>query len=83
MAVAASIAGAVMTLINIAQWSMIFGLGGSDEEEESSNPIVLLVMMLVAPLSATIIQLAVSRAREFEADRTAADLVGTPDACRG
>lgn len=83
MTVAASIAGAIMTLVNIAQWTMIFGLGGDDEEEGAGNPLVLLVMMLVAPLAATVIQLAISRAREFEADRTAAALVGSGDGLVG
>jgi heat shock protein HtpX len=76
MAVAASLAGAIMTLINIAQWSMIFG--GSDDEDGAPGLITLLVAALVAPLAASLVQMAVSRAREYEADRTAAELVGSP-----
>lgn len=78
MAVVAALAGAIMTLLNIAQWSMIFGLGSSDDEE-GTNPLAFLVMMLVAPLAATLIQMGISRAREFEADRIAAELAGTPE----
>jgi heat shock protein HtpX len=78
MAVVAALAGAIMTLLNIAQWSMIFGLGSSDDEE-GANPLTFLVLMLVAPLAATLIQMGISRAREFEADRIAAELAGTPE----
>jgi heat shock protein HtpX len=79
MAIVASLAGAVMMIANMAQWAMIFGLGGNDDEEGGTNPLAMLVTILVAPIAATLIQLAVSRAREFEADKTAADLTGSPD----
>lgn len=79
MAIAASLAGAIMTLINIAQWSTIFG--GSDED--SPGLLSLLVAGLVAPIAASLVQMAVSRAREFEADRTAAELTGAPDGLIG
>lgn len=79
MAIAASIAGAVMTLANMAQWAMIFG-GGRDNENGSSNLLGMLVAIIVAPLAATLIQMTISRVREFEADATAADLQGTPNA---
>lgn len=82
MTVVASIAGAIMTLINIAQWAMIFGMG-SDDEEGGMNPLAFLVMALVAPLAAMLIQTAVSRAREYEADATAARLTGSPDGLIG
>lgn len=78
MAVVASLAGAVMTLAHIAQWSMIFGLG-RDDEEEGGGLLGSLALILIAPMAATLIQLAVSRAREYEADATAARLAGTPD----
>lgn len=79
MAIAASIAGAVMTLANMAQWAMIFG-AGRDNENEGSNLLGMLVAIIVAPLAATLIQMTISRVREFEADATAADLQGTPNA---
>ena len=77
MAIVASLAGAVMTLINLAQWAMLFG--GGDEEEGAPGLITVLVAALVAPVAAALIQLGVSRAREFEADATAAALVGSSD----
>jgi heat shock protein HtpX len=75
MTVAASLAGAVMTIVNLAQWSAVFG--GSDREG-GPGLLGLLVAALVAPLAATLIQLAISRSREFEADAAAAAYTGTP-----
>ena len=77
MTVVATIAGAVMWLAQIGQFAAFFG-GGHSDDDEGSNPIVFLFMIIVAPIAATLIQLAVSRAREFEADATAARLTGTP-----
>ena len=79
MTIAASLAGAIMTLINIAQWSTL--LGGDDED--SPGLLGLLVAGLLAPVAASLVQMAVSRAREFEADRTAAELTETPDGLIG
>jgi len=79
MAIVASLAGAVMTLVNLAQWAAIFG----SEEEDGPGLAELFVAALVAPLAATLIQLGVSRAREFEADRMAAELVGSPQGLIG
>lgn len=73
MAIVASLAGGIMMVANILQFTAFF-MGG---DEDSPNPIMLLGMALIAPIAATIIQLAVSRAREYEADKTAAQLVGT------
>jgi heat shock protein HtpX len=72
MTIAASLAGAIMTLINIAQWSMIFR-----NDENGPGLGSLLVAGLVAPLAAGIVQMAISRSREYEADRTAATLTGS------
>lgn len=80
MAVVAALAGAVMTLVNLAQWSAIFG--GSDEDG-GPGLLELLAMALVAPIAATLIQLGVSRAREYEADATAAELAGSADGLIG
>lgn len=78
MTIAATVAGAITMIAHFAQFAAIFGGGGRDEEGNSANPIALLAMALVAPLAATIIQLAISRAREYEADRLGAQLAGTP-----
>jgi heat shock protein HtpX len=75
-AVAATIGGAISYLAQMAMW---FG-GGRDEEGNSANPFVLLLTMMLAPLSATIIQMAISRTREFAADAGAARLTGNPRA---
>ena len=80
MAVVASLAGAVMTLVNIAQFSAMFGgFGRSDDDEGGPSIVGLLVAIIVAPLAATLIQTGISRAREFEADAIAARLTGSPD----
>lgn len=74
MAVVATLAGAVMIIAQILRFSTFF-LGGSGRDGE--NPLGMLVVSLVAPVAAMIIQLAVSRAREFEADKAAAEMIGT------
>jgi len=74
--VAATIAGAIAMIANIMQFGAIFG-GGRDDE--SPNPILMLVMSIILPIAAGIIQMAVSRSREFEADAGAARLTGHPE----
>ncbi len=77
--VAATIAGAITMLANMAQFAAIFGgFGRSDDEEGGSNPFAVLVMAIVAPIAAMILQLAVSRSREYLADRTGAEICGRP-----
>ena len=66
--IAATFAGAISMLAQMAQWSMIFGGGRSRDDDEGSNPIVAIVMMIVAPLAAMLIQMAISRSREFMAE---------------
>ncbi len=78
MTVVATIAGAVMLLADMARWAMIFG-GARSEDREGGNPLVFLLVMIVAPIAAMLIQLAISRAREYEADATGARLAGSPD----
>jgi heat shock protein HtpX len=73
--IAATMAGAISMLANMAQWGLIFG-GGRGENERGGNPIGLLATLIVAPLAATIIQLAISRSREYAADAYGAELVG-------
>lgn len=74
-AVVATMAGAISSIANMAMFASMFGGGSNDEE--GGNPLVSLLLMLVAPLAATLIQLGVSRTREYQADRTAAELIGT------
>ena len=74
--IAASIAGAISYLTYMAQWAMIFG--GNRDDREGTNPLVALLMIIVAPIAAMLIQLAVSRSREYHADEGGADLVGNP-----
>ena len=74
--VAASMAGAIST---IAQWGMFLG-GGRDENGESRNPIATILVMLLAPLAAALIQMAVSRSREYMADKSGGELCGNPNA---
>lgn len=75
--VAAGLASAVSLLANIFQWSALFGLGSQDEEGPS--PLAALVFALVAPLGAGLIQMAISRSREFLADEGGARLTGDPE----
>lgn len=75
--IAATIAGAISYLGQMAMWASIFG-GGKNDENEGSNPIVALIMLIVAPIIAMIIQLAISRAREYAADEGGAQIAGNP-----
>jgi len=75
-AVAATLAGAVMTLASLARWGAIFG-GLGDDEEGGGGILALLLTALLAPLAALLVQAAVSRSREFEADATGARLLGS------
>ena len=73
----ATIAGAISMLAQMAQWSMIFG-GGSRRDDDDGSPIVAIVMMIVAPIAAMLVQMAISRTREFEADKGGAMIAGSP-----
>lgn len=77
MAVVASIAGAIAYLAQIAQWSAIFG-GYGDRNGRGMNPIALLVSIVVLPVSALLVQLAISRSREYGADDGGAELSRDP-----
>lgn len=74
--VAAALAGVIMFLANIAQFGAIFG--GNRDNEGGGNPLVMILMALLAPLAAGLIQAAISRAGEYLADDTGADIAGTP-----
>lgn len=78
--IAASMAGAITMIGNMLQWTAMFGgLGGSDDDEGGIGGIGALVMAILAPLAATIIQLAISRSREYGADATGARIAGSPN----
>lgn len=77
-AVAATIAGAIAFLAQILQYSMWFG--GGSRDEDGPNPLVLMATLIFAPMAATVIQLGISRTREFAADAGAAELTGNPRA---
>jgi heat shock protein HtpX len=74
--VAAAIATAISFIANMAMFASMFG-GGSSDDEDRPNPMAMLMMSLLAPIAASLIQMAVSRSREFEADRGAAELLGS------
>ncbi len=76
--IVATIAGAISMLAQMAQWAMIFGGGRRDDDEGQGNPIAALVMMIVAPIAAMLVQMAISRTREYEADKGGAGLHGNP-----
>ncbi len=73
--VAATMAGAISYLAHMAQWAMIFG--GRDDEE-GGNPFAAIVMMIVAPIAAMLVQMAISRSREYAADTGGAKITGNP-----
>ena len=73
--VAAAVATAISAIAQMAYFAALFG-GGRDDEDRP-NPIALLLISMLAPLSASLIQMAISRSREFEADRSAAELLGS------
>jgi len=76
--IAATLAGAISYIAQMAQWAAIFGGGSRDREEGGSNIFSLLFMMIVAPLAAMLIQMAVSRSREYMADAGGAKVSGDP-----
>jgi heat shock protein HtpX len=76
--IVATIAGAISMLAQMAQWAMIFGGGSRRDDNEGGSPIAALVMMIVAPIAAMLVQMAISRTREFEADKGGANLAGNP-----
>ena len=73
--ISATMAGAISMLANFAMF-----FGGRDSEGRSTNPIVGILVMILAPIAASLIQMAISRAREFEADRGGAEISGDPSA---
>lgn len=78
MTVSATIAGTLSSLGNMAMWGAMLGGGRSDDDEDGGHPVAMLVSAIVAPLAATMIQMAISRSREFMADESAAEYSGKP-----
>ena len=76
--IAATLAGAISYIAQMAQWAAIFGGGSRDREEGGGNMFSLLFMMIVAPIAAMLIQMAVSRSREYMADESGAKVTGDP-----
>ena len=77
--IAATLSGAVMLLAQFARFMPFFGGGGGERDRGGVNPIAYLAALLLAPLAATIVQLAVSRQREYGADDTSAKVTGNPE----
>lgn len=75
--IAATLAGAITYLAHMAQWAAMFG-GRSRDDEGGSNPIAMIVLAILAPIAALLVQMAVSRSREFQADATGAQVAGRP-----
>src|SRR5512138_2151779 len=75
--IAATIAGAVTYLAHMAQWAAMFG-GGRDRDDEGGGALGMIFMAILAPIAAMLIQMAISRSREYEADRGGAEISGNP-----
>jgi heat shock protein HtpX len=77
--IAATLAGAIVMLAHMAQWAAMFGGAGSDDDErDGSNIVGLILMAVLAPIAATLIQMAISRSREYLADAGGAKISGKP-----
>lgn len=77
--IAATMAGAIMMLANMAKWSALFGGFRGNDDENGGGIIGVIAMAIIAPIAAMIIQMAISRSREYLADATAAQITGNPD----
>ena len=76
--IAATIAGVISYIASMAQWAAIFGTGGNDEDKGMGHMVGLLFLAILTPIIATIIQLAISRSREYLADESGAKLINDP-----
>src|SRR6202011_5893513 len=77
--VAATLAGAITMLASMGRWAMLFGgFGGGSRDRRDGGGLAALIMLIVAPIAASLIQLAVSRSREYQADATGAHFTGNP-----
>jgi len=77
--IAATMAGAIMMLASMARWSALFGGMRSDDDEGGLGIIGVIAMSIIAPMAAMLIQMAISRSREYLADSTGAAIAGRPD----
>ena len=78
--IAAAIAGAISMVANMAQWGMIFGGFGGRRDDDRGGGIGAILMIILAPIAAMLIQMAISRSREYQADASGARLCGNPRA---
>jgi len=76
--IAATIAGAISMLASMAQWAAIFGGGSSSDDDEKGGIIGLIAMAIIAPIAATVIQMTISRSREYLADAGGAQITKNP-----
>ena len=76
--IAASIAGTITMVASIARWGFMFSGGGGRRDDRDGSPIAAIAMLILAPFAAALIQMAISRSREFQADSTGAHLCGNP-----
>lgn len=77
--IAAAMAGVISWIANIAQWAAIFGAGRSDDDEEGGGLLGSLVTIIIAPIAAFLIQMAISRSREYAADKGGGEICGNPE----
>lgn len=76
--IAATLAGVIMMLASMARWALIFGAGRGRDDDEGGGILGLVLMSILAPIAALLIQMAISRSREFLADATGARITGNP-----
>ena len=77
--IAATIAGAITWIANVAKWGMIFGgIGGGRDDDREGGGLAAILMLILAPLAAVLLQLGISRQREYQADASGAKMVGHP-----
>lgn len=81
--IAATVAGAISYLAHIAQWGMMFGGRRDEEDRNPVGSVLAIVMMILAPIAAMLIQMAISRSREYKADESGAAVCGNPLALAG
>jgi heat shock protein HtpX len=74
--IAATLAGAIGMIASMARWAFIFGGAGGRDREGGANPLAMIVAMIVAPLAAMLIQMGISRSREYKADETGGRITG-------
>jgi heat shock protein HtpX len=77
-AIAATMAGAISMLAQMASWAMMFGGGRGSSDREGGNPFAGILMIILAPIAAMLVQMAISRSREFLADEGGAQISGNP-----